>query len=430
MQSSMVTFFVSGFGFIVQFIIGFALLAFYHPYFLGFAGFMAQFLVVNWMLFGPDGVKAGSPEADGKYDVVSWVEEISRVRNIFASDSGKDFSNAKMNTLFNRWLEVRNNLFNFQFRQHIGLQIFGVVMNILLLGMGGYLVLKRELSAGQLVAAALVVNGIIASLPNLQNFFFSIYNYSTSLDMVARFYDYPLEPTRTNVSMPDSFDFKFEHLKFDPNYEFNFGFDQQTKNLILVKSFSSIDRFYDALMGFSDHVSGAIRYGGKMMEDLDIGQIRNHIQIIAHDQFFSGTIIENVTGIGNRKNFTMTEVTKVLERVGVYEALMKLPEGLHTVIRPNGFPLSRSQLLSIQVARAIFMRPKILLVTPDFEQISSHKRKLVFSEITSGESPWTLLFFTQRFYRGAFDRTVMFERANLKELSNESELLKEIENHG
>jgi putative ABC transport system ATP-binding protein len=430
MQSSMVTFFVSGFGFIIQFIIGFALLAFYHPYFLGFAGFMAQFLFINWMLFGPDGVKAGSPEADGKYDVVSWVEEISRVRNIFASDSGKDFSNSKMNTLFNRWLEVRNNLFNFQFRQHIGLQIFGVVMNILLLGMGGFLVLRRELSAGQLVAAALVVNSIIAGLPNLQNFFFSVYNYSTALDMVARFYDFPLEPTRLNVSMPDNFDFKFENLKFEPNYDFNFGFDEQTKNLILVKSFSSIDRFYDALMGFSNHVSGTIRFGGKMLDDLDIGQIRNHIQIIAHDQFFAGTIIENVTGLGNRKNFTITEVTKILERVGVHEALMKLPDGLNTIIRPNGYPLSKSQLLTLQVARAIFMRPRILLVTPDFEQISSHKRKLVLGEVTSGENAWTLLFFTQRFYRGNFDRMVMFERDNLKELTSEIELLKEIENYG
>ena len=215
MQSSMVTFFVSGFGFIIQFIIGFALLAFYHPYFLGFAGFMAQFLIINWMLFGPDGVKAGSPEADGKYNVVSWVEELSRVRNIFSSDNGKDFSGNKMNHLFNQWLNVRNHLFTFQFRQHIGLQIFGVVMNVLLLGMGGFLVLKGELSAGQLVAAALVVNSIIASLPNLQNFFFSVYNYSTALDMVARFYDYPLEIPKENAIMPKKLSFQFEGLKFE-----------------------------------------------------------------------------------------------------------------------------------------------------------------------------------------------------------------------
>lgn len=430
MQTQMVTFFVNGFGFIIQFVIGFALLAFYHPYFLGFAGFMAQFLVVNWMLFGPDGVKAGSPEADGKYDVVSWVEEISRVRNIFSSDNGKDFSNQKMNSLFNNWLEKRNNLFTFQYRQHIGLQIFSVVMNVLLLGLGGFLVLKQELSAGQLVAAALVVNSIIANLPNLQNFFFSIYNYSTSLDMIARFYDYPLEPVKTDVFPPENYNFEFKELKFEPNYEFNFGFQEGSKNYLLVRSFSSINHFYDALMGASDHVSGKIFFANKLIDDLDIGHMRNHIQIIAHDQFFSGTILENLIGLVQMKKFTITEIHEVLARLGLLENLLNLPQGLETVIKPNGYPLSRSQILTMQAARAILMKPKILLVTPDFEQVSTYKRKRVYAELLDRKNQWTLLFFTQRFYKGDFDRTVVFERSTMKELQNESELLKEIENNG
>lgn len=430
MQSSMVTFFVSGFGFIIQFVIGFALLAFYHPYFLGFAGFMGQFLIVNWMLFGPDGVKAGSPEADGKYNVVSWIEELSRVRNIFTSDNGKTFSNNKLNHLFNRWLEKRNTLFNFQFRQHIGLQIFGVVMNVLLLAMGGFLVLRRELSAGQLVASALVVNGIIASLPNLQNFFFSVYNYSTSLDMIARFYDYPLENEKEGAIVPLKYDFHFEDLTFEPNYKFNFGFKEGSKNLILVKSFSSLDHFYDALMGFSEHTGGKISYDGKLIEDLDIGEIRNHIQIIAHDQFFAGTVMENLTGLARDRQYTVTEIHQVLQRVGLYENVMALPQQLETEIRPNGFPFTKSQLLALQVARAILLQPKILLVTPDYEQISTFKRKLVYAELINKESNWTLLFFTQRFYKGTFDRYCMLERSNMRELAGEQDLLKEIEAYG
>jgi putative ABC transport system ATP-binding protein len=429
MQSSMVTFFVSGFGFIIQFIIGFALLAFYHPYFLGFAGFMAQFLIFNWMLFGPDGVKAGSPEADGKYDVVSWVEELSRVRNIFSSDHGKDFSNTKMNHLFNKWLTVRNNLFNFQFRQHIGLQIFGVVMNVLLLGMGGYLVLKGELSAGQLVAAALVVNSIIASLPNLQNFFFSIYNYSTALDMIARFYDYPLEVPKENAVMPKKLDFEFEKLKFEPNYEFNLSFKEGSQNLILVKSFSSLQLFYESLMGFSEHISGKIRYDNLLIEDLDVGSIRNHIQIIRHDQFFAGTIMENLVGMGQRK-YSHTEIDQVLNRVGLDENFSKLPDGLETQIKPNGFPLSKSQLLALQMAKALLLKPRIILVTPDFEQISTFKRKLVYNELLDRKNGWTLLFFTQRFYKGEYDRYCMLERSQMKDLNGSAELLKEIENYG
>ena len=429
MQGEMVTFFVNGFGFIIQFIIGFTLLAFYHPYFLGIAGFMGQFLIVNWYLFGPDGVKAGTPEADGKYNLVSWVEELSRVRNIFTSDNGKDFSNSKMTHFFNRWLEVRNNLFNFQFRQHIGLQIFGVVMNVILLAMGGFLVLKGELSAGQLVAAALVVNGIIAGLPGLQSFFFSVYNYSTALDMIARFYDYPLEPVKENAVAPKNYDFEFDKVTFEPNYEFNFKFTEGTKNIVMVKSYSALQNFYEGLMGFSEHVGGKIKYDGLYLEDLDLGEIRNHIQIIRHDQFFSGTVRENLIGLG-KKHFTETELDSVLERVGLKENISRLSQGLDTVIKPNGFPFSKSQLLTIQVARAILLQPKIIMVTPDFEQISTFKRKLVYQELTDRTTPWTLLFFTQRYYKGDFDRYLVFERSSMKEIHGQEDFLKEIENNG
>lgn len=429
MQSNMVTFFVNGFGFIIQFIIGFSLLIFYHPYFLGFAAFMAQFLIFTWMMFGPDGVKAGSPEADGKYNLVSWIEELSRVRNIFTSDNGKNFSNNKINHLFNRWLEVRNNLFTYQYRQHVALQVFSVIMNVLLLAIGGFLVLREELSAGQLVAAALVVNGIISSIPNLQNFFNSVYNYSTSLDMIARFYDFPLENEKEGAPAPEKYDFSFENLTFEPNYKFDFGFKEVTKNLIMVKSFSSVDHFYDALMGFSDHKAGSVKYNDKLLEDLDIGEIRNHVQKIAHDQFFAGTVLENLTGLSKTKKFSATQIQEVLVKVGLFENIDSLPNKLETEIKPNGYPFTKSQLLAIQFARAILLQPKILFVTPDYEQISTYKRKLIYKELMSDQNKWTLLFFTQRFYKGNFSNYSILERNSMKFLNDEAELLKEIEAH-
>ncbi len=300
-------------------------------------------------------------------------------------------------------------------------------MNVLLLAIGGVLVLKEELSAGQLVAAALVVNGIISSIPNLQNFFFSVYNYSTSLDMIARFYDYPLEIEKEGAPAPAKYDFKFEELTFAPNYKFNFGFKENSKNLILVKSFSSVEHFYDALMGFSDHTGGSVKYDGKLLEDLDLGEIRNHIQIIAHDQFFAGTVLENITGISSKSNFTATEIHDVLAKVGLLENIQALPMKTETEIRPNGYPFTKSQLLAIQVARALLQQPKILLVTPDYEQISTYKRKLVYKELLSSQNRWTLLFFTQRYYKGSFDNYTVFERSSMRVLNGESELLKEIE---
>jgi ABC-type bacteriocin/lantibiotic exporter with double-glycine peptidase domain len=191
-----------------------------------------------------------------------------------------------------------------------------------------------------------------------------------------------------------------------------------------------MNHLYEAIMGNSDHSSGFVKFDGDLIEDLDISKIRNYIQIVAHDQFFSGTVRENLIGLGGDKDFTETEIQNVLMRAGLFENIEALPEKLETKIRPNGFPFTKSQLLALQIARALLLQPRILFVTPDYEQISTYKRKLIYEELLSQESKWTLLFFTQRYYKGNFDRMVVLERSSLKELASENELLKEIENDG
>lgn len=426
MQSSMVTFFVEGFGFLVMFCIGFGLLVFYHPYFLIFAIAMAAFLVVDWKLFGPDGVRAGSPEADGKYNLVGWVEELSRVRNIFASDNGRNFSNVKMVQLFNEWLEKRNTLFNFQFRQHIGLQIFGVTTNVLLLFLGGYLVLREELSMGQLVAAALVVTNIISSLPRLQNFFISIYDYSTAIDKIAQFYDYPLEEVSGKNLEVSTNNIQFDKVFVEPNFNFDFKLPAHGRMYVLVKSFPAIDVIYDSVMGFITPASGVVCFDKKHLKDINIAKLRNNVQILRHDQFFAGTVMENLTGL-SEDTYESAAIKDALVKVGLWENIQKLPNKFETRIRPNGFPFSRSQLLALQMARAILVKPKMLFVTPDFEMLSTFKRRMVMKELLNPKYEWTMMFFTQKMYEGNFDYYTTLDRDGLHIVNDSKKLQEEIE---
>lgn len=428
MQSSMVTFFVEGFGFLVMFFIGFGLLIFYHPYFLLFAIAMAVFLIVDWLLFGPDGVRAGSPEADGKYNLVGWVEELSRVRNMFSSESGREFSNKKMVSLFNQWLEKRNTLFNFQFRQHIGLQIFSVTTNVLLLFLGGFLVLQQQLSIGQLVAAALVVTNIIASLPRLQSFFISVYDYSTAIDKIAQFYDYPLEEVSGKQYDVSTNNIQFDKVFVEPNFEFDFTVPANKRAFVLVKSFPSIDVMYDLMMGFVTPQRGAVCFDQKHLIDVNIEKLRNEVQVIRLDQFFAGTVLENLTALSNG-SYDSATIKRALEKVGLWENIQELPQKLETRIRPNGFPFSRSQLLALQVARALLVRPKVLFVTPDFEQLSSFKRKVVLQELLNPEYEWTMLFFTQKMYQGNFDIYTYLDRDGLHSIPNTLQLQEEMKDY-
>lgn len=427
MQSSMVNFFVEGAAFIIMYIISFTLLAFYHPYFLVFAVLMTIFLIANWLIFGIDGVKAGSPEADGKYAVEAWLEEIARTRSMFQSRGGRQFSSDKMAILINEWLAVRNNLFQCQFKQHIGLQIFNAMINVMLVFLGGVLVLKGQLSIGQLVAAALVLSNIVSNVPRLQNFFLSIYDYSTALDKIAEFYDYPLEIDNSEL-LPDKYDIHFENANFKPNFNFNFEFRSGTKNYIYIKSFSAKHKMIDALLSLQPVEKGELFIGNKLINDLDVAALRDQLHLIRTDYFFEGTILENLIGFADKKNPPgLTEVHDALKKVGMMEMIETMPNGLQTLIRPHGYPFTMSQLLSLQVARTLIAKPKVIIVTSDFELISTYKRNLCLNELTKRDAPWTLLFFSQKIPKDLFENYSGLTRNKLIVYQNRKELISELE---
>ena len=426
LQSSMVNFFVEGSAFIIMFLIGFLLLAFYHPYFLIFGFLMLVFLIANWLLFGIDGVAAGSPESDGKYNTEEWMEQVGHSRHLFMSKGGRGFSSKKLTDLMNSWLVVRNDLFTFQFRQHIGLQIFSSLVNVLLVSLGSYLVLQGQLSIGQLVAAALVLSNIVSNIGRLQTFFSSVYDYSTSLDKISQFYDHPLEDD-TLTMLPDSYDLNFENVVLSPNYNFNFTFKEGTKNYILIKSFSAKNKVIELIYGILNPEKGKMSIGGKIFDDLDRPGVRDNILVIDQENFFGGTVLENLIGfIPEDKKPHLTEIDQALTAVGMSEMVNALPEGLDTKILPHGYPFTKSQILSLQVAKAILSKPKIILVRSNFEYISTVKRIACLKVLTNPEAKWTLLFFSQKNQKNVFDNYYSLTRNNLRKFSSKEELLKEL----
>jgi hypothetical protein len=103
-----------------------------------------------------------------------------------------------------------------------------------------------------------------------------------------------------------------------------------------------------------------------------------------------------------------------------------IPDGLETKILPHGYPFTKSQLLSLQVAKAILANPKIILVRSDFEYISTAKRTACLKVLTNPAAKWTLLFFTQKNQKNIFDNYFAITRNTLKKFASKEEVLKEL----
>lgn len=428
-QASMVTFFVDGIGFAVQYVISMALLCLYHPYFLAFGVLITGLLFLSWFAFGPQGVAAGTPEADSRYTAMGWVDEVLRARPLFMSRRGRDYAEKRFVRLMGDWSDKRTNLFRQQFAQSIALQAINAFVYTTLLGVGYLLVKNGELSVGQLVAAFLVVTMLLSSLPRLQNFYLSVYDYSTNLDKLAEFWSHPLEAEHPGGRMPEGpLAIQFQQAGFEENVHLDFSLKPGEHVYAYVRSFAAARVMNRSLEGFLPPASGELRIGGQRFDDINFALLRERIAVIGVGRFFSASIRENLVGFGEA-DLSVTQIEDALESVGLLEKVKKFPLGIETELLPNGYPLSISESIALQVARAILLRPSFILVSNDFDKMSHEKRRAVKRALLDKKQGWTILFLSQRVLKGNFDRYLVLERSGTRELENESAVVKEVEFH-
>lgn len=85
----------------------------------------------------------------------------------------------------NLYLSSRDNHFYFTRRNSFKISLLAILVQIILLGLGCYLIFTNQLSVGQLVSAELIISGITVSLLKLPQTLESVYDYETSQYKIA-----------------------------------------------------------------------------------------------------------------------------------------------------------------------------------------------------------------------------------------------------
>jgi ATP-binding cassette subfamily B multidrug efflux pump len=115
-----------------------------------------------------------------------------------------------------------------------------------------------------------------------------------------------------------------------------------------------IPRFYDV-------TSGRITFDGIDVRDLDIHLLRSAIGVALQEAvLFSGTVRDNIRY--GRTAATDEEVVAAARAAQADEFIAVLPRGYDTVIGQRGTTLSGGQRQRIAIARALLVKPKVLIL--------------------------------------------------------------------
>lgn len=144
----------------------------------------------------------------------------------------------------------------------------------------------------------------------------------------------------------------------------------QPRSLVAVMGTDpvSTSALIELLLGFGQPCGGGIAIDGLPIGEIHTNSLSRQVSWVGQDgPIWHGTVSENL--LGNHAGGGEAAMQEALRRVGVYEKLSDLSDGLQTVLSPDDERLDSSTRYAIGVARALIRRPAIVVVEePDTEE--------------------------------------------------------------
>ncbi|MFV2068863.1 MAG: ATP-binding cassette domain-containing protein, partial [Pirellulales bacterium] len=315
---------------------------------------------------------------------------------------GNEFAVEHADRIAREYLTARQVHFRVLFRQIVfSLGLYAVGSATLLVA-GGFLVIRGQLSLGQLVAAELIVAIILGSVTKMGKHLEGFYDLMASVDKLGALFDLPLERQDGLLSLPGNGGVELK-LR-DVCYGYGEGQTVLEKVNLVVESGASVGicgpsgcgktTLAELLFGLRRATSGNIELDGVDGDDLRPDVLRRHVSLVGPIEVIDGTITENVHL--DRIKVDSTDVHESLRRVGLLDTVFLLPRGLETHLTATGSPLSETQVRRLMLARAVAGNPRLLIIDTLLDAMPDDVAMHLMSVLSGEEASWTLIVFSGR----------------------------------
>lgn len=308
------------------------------------------------------------------------------------------------------------------------------LMPIVMLGVGGIFLINGGLTMGEYVAFSGLIWAITNPMRMMGNIMNEFQRFSAAANKVMEiFYSEPtIKDKEDAVEKTERFEGKIEFKNVSFKYEdgdlpvlHDISFTANPNETIAIMGETGCGKtsLIHLIPRFYEPTSGEVLIDGISTKDYRLADLRKNIGMATQDVLLYSDTIEGNIAYGD-KGISFKEIVKYAKYSAASDFISKMPDGYETVIGERGVGLSGGQKQRISLARALAVKPAILILDDTTSAVDMETEKQIQQSLRELDFSCTKIIIAQRISTTrTADKILVLQDGRITEAGTHEELI-------